>query len=140
MPVTHPFDFERRLRAVHAFTHREEAQALAAANKRVANILAKQSGDVPAEVETAHLAEPAEQALFEAVSRKREETAPLIAQRDYARALDALAELKAPVDAFFDQVMVMSDDEALRRNRLALLAGLQGLFLEVADIALLGQS
>ncbi|ARS54468.1 glycine--tRNA ligase subunit beta [Kushneria konosiri] len=139
-PVTRPFDFERRLRAVHAFTHREEAQALAAANKRVANILAKQSGDVPAEVEAAHLAEPAEQALFEAVSRKRDETAPLIAQRDYASALDALAELKAPVDAFFDQVMVMSDDEALRRNRLALLAGLQGLFLEVADIALLGQS
>ena len=139
-PVTHPFDFERRLRAVHAFTHREEAQALAAANKRVANILAKQQGDVPAEVDAAHLAEPAEKALFEAISTKREQTAPLIEARDYARALDVLAELKAPVDAFFDQVMVMSDDEALRRNRLALLAGLQGLFLAVADIALLGQS
>ncbi|WP_456268899.1 glycine--tRNA ligase subunit beta [Kushneria sp. AK178] len=139
-PVTHPFDFERRLRAVHAFTHREEALALAAANKRVANILSKQQGDVPDEVDAARLAEPAEQALHDAVSAKREETAPLIARRDYASALDALAELKAPVDDFFDQVMVMSDDEALRRNRLALLAGLQGLFLEVADIALLGQS
>ncbi|WP_438765210.1 glycine--tRNA ligase subunit beta [Kushneria sp. TE3] len=139
-PVTHPFDFERRLRAVHAFTHREEAQALAAANKRVANILAKQSGEIPADVDPAHLAEPAEKALHEAITAKREATAPLIKARDYARTLDALAELRAPVDAFFDQVMVMSDDEALRRNRLALLAGLQGLFLAVADIALLGQS
>ncbi|MFC0267520.1 glycine--tRNA ligase subunit beta [Kushneria aurantia] len=138
-PVSHPFDFERRLHAVHAFSHRDEAQALAAANKRVANILAKQD-EAPADVDRARLVEPAERALFEAIEGKRAETAPLIANRDYASALDALAELKAPVDAFFDDVMVMSDDDALRRNRLALLAGLQGLFLEVADIAQLGQS
>ncbi|WP_106476767.1 glycine--tRNA ligase subunit beta [Phytohalomonas tamaricis] len=138
-PVTRPFDFERRLRAVQAFALRSEAQALAAANKRVANILTKQDGPVPSEVSPTLLQDKAEQALHELVEARRESTAPLIAAGRYQDALDELASLKEPVDAFFDQVMVMAEEEAVRNNRLALLANLQGLFLEVADISLLQQ-
>ncbi|WP_111415270.1 glycine--tRNA ligase subunit beta [Billgrantia lactosivorans] len=138
-PVTSPLDFARRLRAVHAFSRREEATALAAANKRVANILAKQAGETAERVDAALLLEPAEQALNDAVASSRERVMPLFAEGRYREALDILAGLRAPVDAFFDDVMVMADDEAIRRNRLALLAGLQALFLEVADIALLQQ-
>ncbi|MFQ3788620.1 glycine--tRNA ligase subunit beta [Halomonas sp. A29] len=138
-PVSKPLDFARRLRAVHAFTQREEAAALAAANKRVSNILAKQADDVGIQVDHARLKEPAEQALSEAVSSSRERVMPLFAEGRYREALDILAGLRAPVDAFFDDVMVMADDDAIRRNRLALLAGLQALFLQVADIALLQQ-
>ena len=139
-PVTRPFDFERRLRAVHLFTHRPEAQALAAANKRVANILARQSDDIPDAIDASRLVDDAERALFEALEGRQQETAPLIEAQQYQQALDSLAGLKEPVDTFFDQVMVMSDDEALRRNRLALLARLQALFLAVADISLLDVS
>ncbi|UYG03779.1 glycine--tRNA ligase subunit beta [Halomonas sp. LR3S48] len=138
-PVTKPLDFARRLRAVHAFTQREEAAALAAANKRVSNILAKQDGKVGSQVDSALLEESAEKALSDAVSSSRERVMPLFAEGHYREALDILAGLRAPVDAFFDDVMVMADDDAIRRNRLALLAGLQALFLEVADIALLQQ-
>ncbi|HSP57626.1 MAG TPA: glycine--tRNA ligase subunit beta [Halomonas sp.] len=138
-PVTHPLDFARRLRAVQAFTERDEAAALAAANKRVSNILAKQdNGDVTS-VQPALLQESAEKALYEAVEGCRRDVMPLFAEARYRDALDALASLRQPVDAFFDQVMVMAEDEAVRRNRLALLASLQALFLEVADIALLQQ-
>ncbi len=136
-PVTHPLDFARRLRAVQAFTQRDEAAALAAANKRVSNILAKQdgNGDVTSAVEPGLLQEAAETALYEAVMSCRHAVMPLFAEGRYREALDALASLRDPVDAFFDQVMVMADDDAVRRNRLALLASLQALFLEVADIA-----
>ncbi|MHB0774989.1 glycine--tRNA ligase subunit beta [Halomonas sp. WWR20] len=138
-PVTRPLDFARRIRAVDAFTRREEAAALAAANKRVANILAKQGHEISASVDAALLQEDAEQALAESLAARRREVAPLFAEARYSEALDALAALRAPVDTFFDDVMVMTDDEAVRRNRLALLASLQGLFLEVADIAELQQ-
>lgn len=138
-PITHPLDFARRLRAVQAFTQRDEAAALAAANKRVSNILAKQgTGDVT-DVEPGLLQEAVETALYEAVVSCRHAVMPLFAEGRYREALDALASLRDPVDAFFDQVMVMADDEAVRRNRLALLASLQALFLEVADIAQLQQ-
>ena len=138
-PVTRPLDFARRLRAVQAFAGREEAAALAAANKRVSNILAKQGGDAGSQVDPQLLQEAAEKALHEAVSAQRERVMPLFAEARYAEALDALANLREPVDAFFDQVMVMADDEAVRGNRLALLADLRALFLDVADIAQLQQ-
>ena len=138
-PVTKPLDFARRLRAVKAFAQREEAAALAAANKRVSNILSKQEHDGSTQVEASFLQEAAEKALFEAVTASQQQVAPLFAAGDYQQALDALATLREPVDAFFDQVMVMADDDAIRRNRLALLASLQALFLEVADISQLPQ-
>jgi len=138
-PVTKPLDFARRLRAVKAFAQREEAAALAAANKRVSNILSKQEHDGSTQVEPSLLQEAAEKALFEAVAASQQQVAPLFAAGDYQQALDALATLREPIDAFFDQVMVMADDDTIRRNRLALLAGLQALFLEVADISQLPQ-
>ncbi|MDI5889864.1 glycine--tRNA ligase subunit beta [Halomonas rhizosphaerae] len=138
-PVTQPLDFARRLRAVQGFSRREEAAALAAANKRVSNILSKQQHDGTTEVEAGLLQEAAEKALYEALASSRRAVMPLFAEARYSEALDVLAGLRAPVDTFFDQVMVMAEDPAVRRNRLALLAGLQALFLEVADIALLQQ-
>ncbi|WFE70391.1 glycine--tRNA ligase subunit beta [Halomonas sp. M1] len=138
-PVTKPLDFARRLRAVKAFAQREEAAALAAANKRVSNILSKQEHDGSTQVNQSLLQEEAELNLFNAVSASQQQVAPLFAEGNYQQALDALATLREPVDAFFDQVMVMADDKAVRRNRLALLASLQALFLEVADISQLPQ-
>ncbi|MGM0521985.1 MAG: glycine--tRNA ligase subunit beta [Pseudomonadota bacterium] len=138
-PVTKPLDFARRLRAVKTFAQREEATALAAANKRVSNILAKQAHDGSTQVNGELLSEEAEKALFHALSTSRDSVAPLFAEGHYMEALDALATLREPVDNFFDQVMVMADDEAIRRNRLALLANLQALFLDVADISELPQ-
>lgn len=138
-PVTRPLDFARRLRAVHTFSDREEAAALAAANKRVSNILAKQEHDGSTQVDASLLSEDAEKALHEAVTQCQQQVAPLFESARYSDALDVLASLREPVDAFFDQVMVMADDSAVRSNRLALLASLQALFLEVADIAELQQ-
>ncbi|MGE4532423.1 glycine--tRNA ligase subunit beta [Halomonas sp.] len=138
-PVTRPLDFARRLRAVQAFAGREEAAALAAANKRVSNILAKQADEIGSTVDATLLQEGAEQALHEALKAQREVVTPLFAQARYQEALDALAALREPVDTFFDEVMVMADDAAVRSNRLALLAELRALFLEVADIAQLPQ-
>ncbi|HSH47047.1 MAG TPA: glycine--tRNA ligase subunit beta [Halomonas sp.] len=134
-PVTAPLDFARRLRAVHRFTGHEEAAALAAANKRVSNILAKQQHSGSTKVDAELLQESAERALQEALTSARDRVSPLFASARYSEALDVLAELRAPVDAFFDQVMVMADDTDVRNNRLALLASLQALFMEVADIA-----
>ena len=138
-PVTNPLDFARRLRAVMAFAQREEAAALAAANKRVSNILSKQAHDGSTQVDQQLLQEDAERTLFEAVTQSQASVTPLFEAGDYQQALDTLATLREPVDAFFDNVMVMADDEAVRRNRLALLASLQALFLKVADISLLPQ-
>ena len=138
-PVTKPLDFALRLRAVKAFAQREEAAALAAANKRVSNILSKQSHDGSTQVDPALLQEQAEQTLFDAVTTCETKVSPLFASGDYQQALDILATLRDPVDTFFDQVMVMADEDAIRRNRLSLLASLQALFLAVADIAQLPQ-
>ena len=129
------WNFARRLQAVKVFSSREEAAALAAANKRVSNILSKQSDAVTAKVDDGLLQEDAEKALAEALDTCRDKVAPLFAEARYSDALDVLATLREPVDRFFDDVMVMADDEAVKRNRLALLASLQALFLEVADIA-----
>lgn len=138
-PVAKPLDFARRLRAVKAFAQREEATALAAANKRVSNILSKQSHDGSAEVDASLLTEEAEKHLYHEITNRRDSVAPLFAGGHYMEALDTLATLRQPVDDFFDQVMVMADDSAVRNNRLALLASLQALFLDVADISELPQ-
>ncbi|HEX7326828.1 MAG TPA: glycine--tRNA ligase subunit beta [Rhodanobacteraceae bacterium] len=136
-------DFDRRLRAVADFARRPAAEKLAAANKRVANILRKEGVDAEAaarrELDANLLHEPAEQALAAALEAAREDNAPRLAgaaaQRDYAGALTRLAELQQPVDAFFDGVMVMAEDAALRANRLALLARIKTRFDAIADIS-----
>ncbi|MCK9038370.1 glycine--tRNA ligase subunit beta [Haemophilus influenzae] len=133
---TRPADFDTRVRAVSHFRTLDSAEALAAANKRVSNILAK-AGAAIGEINLTACVEPAEKALAEAVLALRTEVQPLIAQGDYTAVLDKLANLRAPVDSFFDNVMVNAEDPALRQNRLAILNTLQGLFLQVADISVL---
>ncbi|MEX4582055.1 glycine--tRNA ligase subunit beta [Haemophilus influenzae] len=133
---TRPADFDARARAVSHFRTLDSAEALAAANKRVSNILAK-AGAAIGEINLTACVEPAEKALAEAVLALRTEVQPLIAQGDYTTVLDKLANLRAPVDNFFDNVMVNAEDPALRQNRLAILNTLQGLFLQVADISVL---
>ena len=133
---TRPADFDARVRAVSHFRTLDSAEALAAANKRVSNILAKADAAI-GEINLTACVEPAEKALAEAVLALRTEVQPLIAQGDYTAVLDKLANLRAPVDSFFDNVMVNAEDPVLRQNRLAILNTLQGLFLQVADISLL---
>ena len=133
---TRPADFDARVRAVSHFRTLDSAEALAAANKRVSNILAKADAAI-GEINLTACVEPAEKALAEAVLALRTEVQPLIAQGDYTAVLDKLANLRAPVDSFFDNVMVNAEDPALRQNRLAILNTLQDLFLQVADISVL---
>lgn len=135
---TRPLDFEQRIRAVEAFRQLPAAQALAAANKRVSNILVKQGGEGLSErVDSSLLQDAAEKALAEAVDAQADKVTPLFARGDYGAALTSLADLRETVDRFFDDVMVMADDTAIRNNRLALLNRLRNLFLQVADISLL---
>jgi glycyl-tRNA synthetase beta chain len=133
-----PLDIHQRVQAVHRFSQLPEAQALAAANKRVSNILAKRADTnaLPA-LRMNLLQEPAEKNLADEVVMLAALVMPLFAQRKYREGLEKLATLRATVDAFFDNVMVMTEDEAVRNNRLALLSELRNLFLEVADISLL---
>ena len=133
---TRPADFDARVRAVSHFRTLDSAEALAAANKRVSNILAKADTAI-GEINLTDCVESAEKALAEAVLALRTEVQPLIAQGDYTAVLDKLANLRVPVDSFFDNVMVNAEDPALRQNRLAILNTLQGLFLQVADISVL---
>ena len=133
---TRPADFDARVRAVSHFRTLDSAEALAAANKRVANILAKAEGDIGA-IDVELCVEPAEQVLAQSVLSLAKEVQPLIAQGEYTAVLDKLAGLRQPVDNFFDNVMVNAEDAKLRQNRLAILNTLQGLFLQVADISLL---
>ncbi|MCA1798440.1 MAG: glycine--tRNA ligase subunit beta [Xanthomonadaceae bacterium] len=130
---TRPADFVARARAVEAFRDLPEADALAAANKRIANIL-KQSDAASGAVDDALLTEAAEKALWKALAAREKKARPLLVAGRYSEALRELAALREPVDAFFDAVMVMADDTAVRANRLALLAAMLALFREVADI------
>ena len=130
-----PLDFDRRLRALHKFLQLGDAQSLAAANKRIANILRKSGQESFGAVNAELLRDPAEQVLHEQVAAMRGVVEPLFAARDYSQALAKLAGLRAAVDAFFDGVMVMADDVALRNNRLALLAQLRALFAHAADLS-----
>ena len=128
-------DFARRLDAVQAFIALEPAASLAAANKRIANILRKANVEGVADVKQKLLIEPAEIALAEELDRARSAVAPLIDARQYTDALTELSGLREPVDKFFDDVMVMAEDRSTRDNRLALLSQLRALFLDIADIS-----
>ncbi len=131
---TSPSDFDRRVSAVAAFSKLDAAAALAAANKRVANILAKVTDDIPVRVSTNLLQEPAEQALYQAIIAEQAYQAE---GHSYSDNLAHLAGMREVIDSFFDQVMVNADDNAVRFNRLALLQQLRELFLQVADISVL---
>ena len=128
-------EIPKRLAAVRAFRALPEAEALAAANKRVGNILKKSEESVVPLVDTALLKEPAEQALFEALQTVAPKSEDLFLAGDYTGSLQALAALKTPVDSFFDQVMVNADDAALRANRLGLLAQMHAAMNRVADLS-----
>ncbi|MDQ3205893.1 MAG: glycine--tRNA ligase subunit beta [Pseudomonadota bacterium] len=132
-PATLP-DFDQRLKAIGEFARLPEAAALAAANKRSRNILKKVEGDVPATIDPALFAEPAERELAAAVDAAIADTDPLLERRDYVAVLARLASLRPQVDAFFDQVMVNAEDAAVRDNRLALLRRLSGRLGSVAAI------
>lgn len=134
---TKPLDFDRRVRAVSHFRTLPESASLAAANKRVSNILSKQEGEVADSVDQSLLSDAAEVELAKQVTALEAELAPVFEKGDYQSALESLAKLQAPVDRFFDEVMVMADDEKIRDNRLALLTKLRNLFLGVADISLI---
>ncbi len=128
-------DVPRRLAAVRAFAALPEAASLAAANKRVGNILKKAETQVEAKVDEALLKEAAERALYDALQAAAPKARASFEEGDYTASLQALAVLKAPVDAFFDGVMVNADDAALRANRLGLLATLHKAMNQVADIS-----
>ncbi|PST85631.1 glycine--tRNA ligase subunit beta [Photobacterium sp. NCIMB 13483] len=137
MHPTQPSDFDKRVKAVSHFRDLDAAESLAAANKRVGNILAKFDGELPATINNSLLVETAEKELTQKVETVVATLAPVFAAGDYQQALTELASLREPVDAFFDNVMVMADDEQLKVNRLALLNLLRNQFLQVADISLL---
>jgi glycyl-tRNA synthetase beta chain len=130
-------DFDRRLRAVAEFSQLPDAQALAAANKRIGNILRQAGGVIGGQVDAARLDPGAETDLHAAVTAAAAEIEPLVQERRYVDILRRLALLRSPIDRFFDSVMVMADDAGKRGNRLALLGRLRSMFLHVADISLL---
>lgn len=134
---TSALDFERRLKAVVNFSELDAAEPLAAANKRVNNILAKNGKGEFTEVNNALLTDEAEKALADALATVKPKVAEFYNQGDYQQGLLELATLKDVIDAFFDNVMVMADDEQVKNNRLAILAELQNLFMHTADISVL---
>jgi glycyl-tRNA synthetase beta chain len=134
---TKPVDFDKRLQAVAKFQALPEAAPIAAANKRIGNILAKVKTEISHEINAELLCEDAEKVLADKLVALETILAPLFASRDYEAALFELASLQTPVDAFFDSVMVMAEDEAVKQNRLALLKRLRGLFLQIADVSVL---
>ncbi|MDX1787592.1 MAG: glycine--tRNA ligase subunit beta [Psychrobacter sp.] len=130
-----PLDFDQRIRAVQTFSKVSQASMLADSNKRVANILAKSEVSVADNVDEALLSEPAEQELYQAVQQAQTAVKPLLETADYTQVLQTLVSLDAPLTQFFADVMVNSDDVALKNNRLALLKQVRALFLTVADIS-----
>jgi glycyl-tRNA synthetase beta chain len=134
---TQPFDCDQRIRAVAAFRDLRDAQSLAAANKRIRNILKQTEGELPFHVRTELLKEEAEQLLAGRLVELSSEVVPLMDSGLYGEALNRLATLREPVDRFFDDVMVMTNDAKLQTNRIALLNQLSNLFLQVADFSLL---
>jgi glycyl-tRNA synthetase beta chain len=132
-----PLDFDHRVHAVAAFSQLDEAESLAAANKRSSNILKKAEGKIPEQVESSLLQEEAEKELALEMDRIRAIVDPLFADGHYREALEQLAQLRPSVDRFFDEVMVMAEDADLRNNRLALLGSLHGLFIQAADLSCL---
>lgn len=131
-------DFDQRVQAVQAFRTLPEAEALAAANKRVWNLLSKFEAKLPGTVEPRYFDNATEFSLYSALQQAEQAVQPLAADRQYREALERLAHLRGPVDAFFEAVLVNAEDASVRANRYALLARLRGLFLGVADISALG--
>ncbi|TWX49149.1 glycine--tRNA ligase subunit beta [Colwellia hornerae] len=134
---TEPLDFEKRIKAVSHFKSLEQAATLAAANKRVGNILAKFNGELYPTFKADLAIETQEKALAKAFNEVKTTIAPMMLAKDYQAALTELACLKAPIDDFFDNVMVMADDEAIKTNRLTLLNEIRNSFFAIADVALL---
>ncbi len=132
-----PLDFHRRLLALHAFLARPSAAALSSANKRIANILRSAADSLPGSVDAGLLREPEEQTLRAAYLLLLPQYRQRLDDFDYAGALELLASLEEPLAAFFDSVLVMSDDDALRNNRLAMLSGIRETLLQLADFSLL---
>ena len=133
-----PLDFDQRVQAVQAFRKLPEAEALAAANKRVSNLLSKADGQIATSIEAHYFDTPAEFTLNAAIQQADNAVQPLAQARQYREALAQLASLRKPVDSFFEAVLVNAEDPKVRANRYALLARLRGLFLGVADISVLG--
>ncbi len=133
-----PLDFDQRVQAVQAFRQLPEAEALAAANKRVSNLLSKADGQIAKSIEAHYFDTPAEFTLNAAIQQADNAVQPLARERQYREALAQLASLRKPVDSFFEAVLVNAEDPKVRANRYALLARLRGLFLGVADISVLG--
>lgn len=131
-------DFDQRVQAVQAFRRLPEAEALAAVNKRVSNLLGKAEGAIASSVEPKYFDNAHEFSLYSAIQQADHAVQPMAQGRQYNEALTRLAALREPVDAFFEAVMVNAEDPSVRANRYALLARLRGLFLGVADISLLG--
>ena len=140
MSPSRPLDFDKRIKAVAAFRELAAAESLAAANKRVANILKKSAVDNTSSVDESLLSEDAEKALYQSLSTLSKMVEPMFDSGDYEKALSELSSLRDPVDAFFDSVMVMADDEAVKNNRIALLNSMNQLFLRAADLSRLHQS
>ncbi len=135
--LTNPFDFHQRIQAVKSFVTYDASESLSAANKRVQNILKNQEAFIFGSVDQTLLQEKSEKDLFLALNQKKTEIAPLLQTKQYTEALIRLSSLKEPIDQFFLEVMVMVEDENLRKNRLNLLQQLRLLFLDIADISLL---
>lgn len=136
-----PFDFAKRIQAVSSFVLLDESAALAAANKRVSNLLDKvDDASLSTEVSETLLVDDAEKILFQQLRDKELSTAPLFEAGDYTPGLAELAQLKDSVDGFFDDVLVMCDDKSVQNNRIALLVRLRDIFLKVADISFLHTS
>ncbi len=134
---TAPLDFDKRIHAVSHFKQLAEAANLAAANKRVGNILAKFKGDLFDSVSTEYLCEAEEKALVEVFEKVSAKVKPLTDAKQYQEALTELALLREPIDTFFDNVMVMADDDNVKVNRLTLLNQIRNSFLAIADISVL---
>ncbi len=132
---TKPANFDARIKGVQAFVELSEAKALAAANKRVANILAKNPTDTSSEIESSLFESDEESALYNAFNAVKSDFETSIEKGDYVNALSKLASLQVPIDAFFDNVMVMAEDEKVRNNRLRLLSLIRGSFTATADIS-----
>lgn len=136
--ITNILDFHKRIQAVRAFKKLAEAETLSVANKRVSNILTKYQDKIDAnEVNPDFFDTPSEKELAQQLCSKKDAVDALYQTGDYEQVLFQLASLRQPIDDFFDQVMVMTDDKARRENRILLLQKLRHLFTKVADIALL---
>ena len=133
-PVS-PLDFHARIAAVRAFAKMPEAEALSAANKRIQNILKKAKTTLPDAVQVAYLTERAEKLLYEQWQHLQQQVSEQLQQGDYTAAIRLMASLKDAVDLFFDEVMVMAEDEKVRQNRLSLLNAIHQMFSQVADIS-----